>query len=121
MRASEFIARRRMLLHPKCERCGASMWLTSIEPDKPDYDKRVFDCPECKNTVTQIVKYRGVKDLESGERDNPFAASNLFTACPKCGSEAQLMSAEKFPDRKGEIRIYGCGNCSHKNEVIVRA
>src|SRR5262245_41571978 len=39
-------------------------------------DKRVFGCPECNNTMTQVVKCREVDDLE--ERDNPFAASNLF-------------------------------------------
>lgn len=26
--------------HPKCTACGVSMWLTRIEPDKPDHDKR---------------------------------------------------------------------------------
>ncbi len=31
----------------------------SIEPDKPDYDKRTFECPACDGVMmTAIVKYR---------------------------------------------------------------
>lgn len=120
MRASEFIPRRRILLHPKCGRCGALMWLTSIEPDKPDHDKRVFDCPECKSTVTQVVKYREGSVMDAEQRDSPFVASVLSKSCPKCGAEAQLMRTEKFPDFKCDVHIYECGKCGHKNEVIAR-
>ncbi len=41
--------------------------------------------------------------------------------CPKCGAETELMRLEKFPDFKGEIRVYKCSNCRHNNEVIVPA
>jgi len=35
------------------------MWLAWIEPDeKPDHDKRVFECPRCQYEITEIVKYR---------------------------------------------------------------
>jgi C4-type Zn-finger protein len=56
--------------------------------------------------------------MGTSERDHPFAASKLFIACPKCGSEARLMSSEKFPEFRGEIRIYECGSCGHKKEVV---
>jgi hypothetical protein len=43
---------------PICPRCGARMWLSRIEPDEPGRDKRTFECPQCNNLVSQIVKYR---------------------------------------------------------------
>ncbi len=46
-----------VVIRPQCPACGDQMWITRIEPDKPDYDKRTFECPECKNELTQIVKY----------------------------------------------------------------
>jgi DNA-directed RNA polymerase subunit RPC12/RpoP len=52
---------------------------------------------------------------------NPFEEGNLFMVCPKCGTETELMRLEKFPDFKGEIRVYKCSNCHHNNEVIVPA
>ena len=46
------------IAHPTCERCGAPMWLTRIEPDKPDHDRRTFECKACGKTVVEVVKYR---------------------------------------------------------------
>jgi hypothetical protein len=43
---------------PICPKCGARMWLARIEPDEPGHDKRTFECPQCDNVVSQIVKYR---------------------------------------------------------------
>jgi hypothetical protein len=34
------------------------MWLSRIEPDKPNHDKRTFECPQCENVVSEVVKYR---------------------------------------------------------------
>jgi Crp-like helix-turn-helix protein len=34
--------------NPSCELCRAQMWLTSIEPDRPDHDKRTFECSRCQ-------------------------------------------------------------------------
>lgn len=58
MRMSEFIPRRQRIEHPICEWCGAHMHLATIEPDKADHDKRAFECPACRNVVTEIVKYQ---------------------------------------------------------------
>jgi len=44
--------------HPKCANCGAPMWLTRIEPYKPDHDNRTFDCQACGAILTEVVKYR---------------------------------------------------------------
>jgi ribosomal protein S27AE len=58
MRMSEFIPQPQCIEHPKCERCGAGMWLAHIEPDdKPDHDRRTFECPRCQNEQIQVVKY----------------------------------------------------------------
>jgi len=43
---------------PICRKCGATMGLARIEPDEPAHDKRTFECPQCNNLVSQIVKYR---------------------------------------------------------------
>ena len=33
--------------------------LASIEPaDKPDHDKRTFECPRCQDESVEFVKYR---------------------------------------------------------------
>ncbi len=46
-----------VVIRPQCPACGHQMWITRIEPDKPRYDKRTFECPECENEVIEIVKY----------------------------------------------------------------
>jgi hypothetical protein len=56
MQVSHFINRPEVE-HPKCGKCGVSMWLARIEPDKPDFDKRTYECPVCENVVAEIVKY----------------------------------------------------------------
>lgn len=43
---------------PNCPQCGDLMWLSRIEPDKPDHDRRTFECPNCEHTQTAVVKYR---------------------------------------------------------------
>jgi len=49
---------RQEIEHPDCAKCGASMWLTRIEPYEPNHDKRTFECQACGNSKTEIVKYR---------------------------------------------------------------
>jgi len=44
---------------PTCAECGTLMWLARVEPDKPGYDKRTFECPVCDRSVVEIVKYLG--------------------------------------------------------------
>ena len=59
MRASEFIPRKkRVIEHPECGACGTPMWLARIEPDKPDHDRRTFECPRCRSEMTEVVKFR---------------------------------------------------------------
>jgi len=44
--------------HPACARCGVPMWLSRIEPEEMDTDRRTFECKACGATTMEIVKYR---------------------------------------------------------------
>ena len=57
MRRHQRLPQQRIIGRPFCEFCGAQMWLACIEPDKPDYDKRTFECPMCSNFTVKVVKY----------------------------------------------------------------
>jgi hypothetical protein len=58
MPASTVFGPARLVLDlPKCPNCGAPMWLSCIEPDKPDHDRRTFECPQCDHSHTEVVKY----------------------------------------------------------------
>ena len=58
MRKDQNLPQQRVIGRPFCEVCKAQMWLACIEPDKPDYDKRTFECPVCPNITVKVVKYR---------------------------------------------------------------
>ena len=43
-----------------CAMCGFSMFLSLIEPsDKPDHDRRLFQCTTCEYSESVTVKYDG--------------------------------------------------------------
>jgi hypothetical protein len=58
MQVSDCIQPKQIIAHPDCPTCGAPMFLMRIEPAKPDYDKRTFECPQCLEQVTEVVKFR---------------------------------------------------------------
>jgi transposase-like protein len=58
MRKSQQTAHQQKIERPTCPRCGAMMWIARIEPDKPDHDRRTFECPSCDHSVTEVVKYK---------------------------------------------------------------
>jgi transposase-like protein len=58
MRIGELIPQDQAFAHPDCAKCGAPMWLSRIEPYEADHDQRTFECHECGNTTTAIVKHR---------------------------------------------------------------
>jgi hypothetical protein len=55
---SIFDARERPFDRPACPKCECPMWLASIEPDKPDHDKRRHECPRCQYEEETVVRYR---------------------------------------------------------------
>jgi len=45
--------------HPSCPTCGATMWLSSIEPtEDEDWDLRTFECPRCMKVQQHEVKFK---------------------------------------------------------------
>jgi hypothetical protein len=55
MQKSHYVADTLSVDHPRCKECGVPMWLTRLEPDKPDHNKRTFECKVCGASVTEIV------------------------------------------------------------------
>jgi ribosomal protein S27AE len=43
---------------PQCSECGTTMLLARIEPDKPDHDRRTFQCAKCGHSLSEVVKYK---------------------------------------------------------------
>jgi transcriptional regulator NrdR family protein len=43
---------------PTCELCGSRMWLTRIEPGGEDHERRIFECPVCKQAEAKVIKLR---------------------------------------------------------------
>lgn len=47
-----------LIERPPCSKCGAQTMLARIEPDIRDHDLRTFECRECSNIDTVVVKFR---------------------------------------------------------------
>jgi hypothetical protein len=59
MRKYQIIPHPRIMSRPCCEICDTEMWLVSIEPDdKPDHDRRTFECPRCQHQTIEVIKYK---------------------------------------------------------------
>jgi predicted RNA-binding Zn-ribbon protein involved in translation (DUF1610 family) len=58
MQTSDFVHTKQTIAYPNCPACGEQMFLARIEPDRPDHDKRKFECPRCHHEVIEIVKYK---------------------------------------------------------------
>jgi hypothetical protein len=44
--------------HPLSPLCGGAMLLSRIVPEKPDHDRRTFECTQCKHEHMLVVKCR---------------------------------------------------------------
>jgi hypothetical protein len=40
---------------PCCQKCGETMTLRLIEPERPGFGLRTFECPECLGTETLVA------------------------------------------------------------------
>jgi hypothetical protein len=40
---------------PRCSKCGEMMALRIIEPERPGFDLRTFECPKCLGTETLVA------------------------------------------------------------------
>jgi len=43
------------------------MWISLIEPYKPRYDRRTFECPRCNNIDVIVVRFRDLKRNKEAE------------------------------------------------------
>jgi ribosomal protein S27AE len=43
---------------PECPICSAQTYLAYIEPDKPGFDLRAFECPRCQHIETVVVQFK---------------------------------------------------------------
>jgi hypothetical protein len=46
-----------MIVCPDCPMCAKQMALVCIEPDRPDHDRRTFDCVSCGYSETVVVRH----------------------------------------------------------------
>ena len=65
MRPTQSIPPSQPIAQPNCTECGALMWLTSIEPEKPDHDRRTFVCPRCQDELVEVVEISIVHFMET--------------------------------------------------------
>ena len=42
----------------ECPRCSAFMYLAYIEPEKPGFDLRTFECPRCQHAEAVVVQFK---------------------------------------------------------------
>lgn len=56
LRAMASTAQENAMQVPQCSKCGADMRLSRIEPHKPGYDLRHFECQHCGHAETRVVK-----------------------------------------------------------------
>jgi len=40
---------------PHCSKCGETMPLRVIEPERPGFDLQTFECPKCYDTKTLVA------------------------------------------------------------------
>ena len=47
----------RFIEHPVCRQCGKLEWLIRIEPAQRGYEKRTYECPECRQRHSILVAH----------------------------------------------------------------
>ena len=59
MTFSEYaIESRTIIVRPDCPTCLAQMYPARIEPEKPGYDLRTFECPVCQTVERAVAQYK---------------------------------------------------------------
>jgi DNA-directed RNA polymerase subunit M/transcription elongation factor TFIIS len=52
-----------IILRPACPKCSTQMHLARIEPEKPGYDLRTFECPRCQHSETVVVQFKSARKV----------------------------------------------------------
>jgi hypothetical protein len=60
--------------NPRCSKCGETMSLRIIEPERPGFDLKTFECPKCYDTKTLVAPITSAVDVS--------IASSTSTAMP---------------------------------------
>jgi hypothetical protein len=47
---------RAITVRPVCAKCYTPMWLTRIQPDKPGFARRTFECPRCHHQISEVIE-----------------------------------------------------------------
>jgi hypothetical protein len=69
---------------PRCSKCGEMMALRIIEPERPGFDLRTFECPECLGTATLVASISCEVDVSiaphvaDARADKWFSTRRLF-------------------------------------------
>jgi hypothetical protein len=101
---------------PRCPKCGEMMALRLIEPERPGFDLRTFECPKCFGTQTsvasiscevirgdrgpvgwctpELLRIRGRRLLRSGKK-NPSAAEALLMRSLDAARQQEALSWER--------------------------
>jgi ribosomal protein S27AE len=59
MMLSEYaLENRPIIVRPACPRCSAQMYLARVEPEKPGFDLRTFECPRCQYVERTVVLFK---------------------------------------------------------------
>jgi len=53
--------------NPGCPKCGEMMALRIIEPERPGFDSRTFECPKCYDTETLVVSISCEADVSEAD------------------------------------------------------
>ncbi len=61
---------------PSCVVCSTRMGLVLIQPDRPGFDLRTFECPRCNVREETVIQFRSEDDPRSDERQRLLAKLN---------------------------------------------
>ena len=53
---------------PRCSKCGETMSLRIIEPERPGFDSQTFECPKCYDTKTLVAPISSAIDVSISTR-----------------------------------------------------
>jgi ribosomal protein S27AE len=42
---------------PECPKCTTQIYLAGIEPEKPGFELRAYECPRCQHVKTTVVQF----------------------------------------------------------------
>ncbi len=43
---------------PICPTCRTAMMIIRIDPEKPDHDRRSYECSKCDHSESRVVKFK---------------------------------------------------------------